>query len=67
MGLDKFHRWRYDALVEMSDANFRVFEERNTESMKKLNAVMMMYMCMCRMCMLCRVQFGQLSENCLTA
>ena len=37
--------------------------------MKKLSAnMMMMYMCMCRMCMFRRAQFGSmLSENCLTA
>ncbi len=36
--------------------------------MKKLSSNMMMYMCMCRMCMLRRAQFGSvLSENCLTA
>ncbi len=37
--------------------------------MKNLRtAMMMMYMCMCRMCMLCRVKFGSLlSESCLTA
>lgn len=65
MGLDKFAIWVYDALVEINDV---IFRGKDTESMKKLNAVMMMmYMCMCRMCMLCRVQFGQLSENCLTA
>ena len=28
--------------------------------MKKLSEVMMMYMCMCRMCMFRRAQFGQL-------
>lgn len=65
MGLDKFAIWVYDALVEINDV---IFRGKDTESMKKLNAVMMMmYMCMCRMCMLCRVQFGQLSENCLPA
>lgn len=65
MGLDKFAIWVYDALVEINDV---IFRGKDTESMKKLNAVMMMmYMCMCRMCMLSRVQFGQLSENCLTA
>lgn len=37
--------------------------------MKNLStAMMMMYMCMCRMCMLCRVKFCPLlSESCLTA
>ena len=45
------------------------FEERQKASMKKLSsAMMMMYMCMCRMCMLCRAHFGrELSETCLTA
>ncbi len=45
------------------------FEERQKASMKKLsNAMMMMYMCMCRMCMFRRAHFGQkLSETCLTA
>ena len=37
--------------------------------MKKLSkAMMMMYMCMCRMCMLCRARLGhELSDVCLTA
>ena len=37
--------------------------------MKKLsNNMMMMYMCMCRMCMLRRAHFGlELSGACLTA
>lgn len=45
------------------------FEERQKASMKKLsNAMMMMYMCMCRMCMFRRAHFGQkLSGTCLTA
>lgn len=44
------------------------FEERQKASMKKLSSAMMMYMCMCRMCMLRRAHFGrELSETCLTA
>lgn len=64
--LDKYAIWRYYAHVNKTTQNF---EERQKASMKKLsNAMMMMYMCMCRMCMFRRAHFGQeLSETCLTA
>ena len=64
--LDKYAIRRYYAHVNKMTQNF---EERQKASMKKLSsAMMMMYMCMCRMCMLCRVKFCPLlSESCLTA
>ena len=56
--LDKYAIWRYYAHVNKTTQNF---EERQKASMKKLsNAMMMMYMCMCRMCMFRRVQNGPL-------
>lgn len=59
---------RYGATMPTSKQTDN-FEERQKASMKKLsNAMMMMYMCMCRMCMFRRAHFGQkLSETCLTA
>ncbi len=59
---------RYGANMPTSKQR-RIFEERQKASMKKLSSnMMMMYMCMCRMCMLRRAHFGlELSGACLTA